>query len=225
MSIISIMKLILSFLTFVFIISAPVAHAFEGTYTMVFSQGRDKMPISIWTKDNHIRMEVQAKEAPGVMVMRGGMEKMLMIMPEQRMYMEMPTPKDMGDAAQNEAPKEGEMPFEKTGETKEILGYTAHEFVYEEGNERLVIWATEEIGSMPFARNPMMKGYADAMRKITGLSSFFPLEMTGYEKGSEKYKMAVTKVDAKELEDSLFEPPAGYMRMSMPGGMPGMFGR
>lgn len=219
-------KIILSCISLLIALGGLSAETFEGMYKMSLSQGKDKMPMTIWTKDNHLRMEIKAQEMAGIMILRDGMESMLMLMPQQRMYMEMPIPQDGLESNSPSEPGEGEdFPFKKTGETKDILGYTAHEFVSEEGKDKLVIWATEELGSMPFARNPMMKGQANMMRKVTGLSSFFPLEMTNYKKGKAEFSMKVTEVKASELEDSLFEAPAGYMRMAMPGGMRGMMGR
>jgi hypothetical protein len=191
---------------------------------MEMSGKKDKASMTIWTKDSHIRMAVASKDMPGEMIMRDGMSAMLMIMPAQRMYMEMQIP-DMSGKMKEQAEKPGdEVPFEKTGKTKEIEGFEAHEFVYEEGKEKMVIWATEELGSMPMARGPAMQGFADAMQKVTGLSAFFPLEMIGYKKGKEQYRMRIKDIEKKELPDSMFLPPEGFRKMTMPAGMGGFMG-
>ena len=199
--------------------------SFEGQYTMEMSGQGDKAKMTIWTKDSHIRMAVAGKDMPGEMIMRDGMSTMLMIMPAQRMYMEMQIP-DMSGKMGGDSGKSGDkVPFEKTGNTKEIEGYEAHEFVFEDGPEKMVIWATEELGAMPMARGPAMQGYAAAMQKVTGLSAFFPLEMTGYnKKGKKTYRMLIKDIDEKELPDSMFLPPAGYRKMTMPAGMGGFMG-
>jgi hypothetical protein len=195
--------------------------SFEGKYTMEMSGQGDKASMTIWTKDSHIRMAVASKDMPGEMIMRDGMSTMLMIMPEQRMYMEMQIPDMSGKMGGQEEKGGDDVPFEKTGNTKEIEGFKAHEFVYEKGAEKMVIWATEELGSMPMARGPAMQGYAAAMQKVTGLSSFFPLEMTGYKKGKKDYQMRIKDIEKKELSDSMFQPPAGFRKMTMPAGMGG----
>ena len=153
------------------------------------------------------------------MILRDGMKTMLMIMPEQGMYMEMAIPQDMFKPEENPPEKEEDFPFKKTGKTREILGYTAHEYLMEDDGEKATIWATDELGSMPFANNPMLKGWSDALRRMTGLDSFFPLETIGTEGGKEAYRLTVTKVEKKSLPDSMFEPPEGMMKMTMPGGM------
>lgn len=199
--------------------------SFEGNYTMEMSGKGDKASMTIWTKDSHIRMAVADKDMPGEMIMRDGLSTMLMIMPSQRMYMEMQIP-DMSGKMGGEKGKPGdEVPFEKTGKTKEIEGYEAHEFIFEDGREKMVIWATEELGAMPMARGPAMQGgYAAAMQKVTGLSAFFPLEVTGYKKGKKTFHMVIKDIDKKELPDSMFLPPAGYRKMTMPAGMGGFMG-
>ena len=85
----------------------------------------------------------------------------------------------------------------------------------------MIIWATEELGSMPYSANPILEGWATAMRKLTGLSAFFPLETIGFEDGKESYLMIVKKVEEKTLPESIFLPPEGYMKLDMPGGMRG----
>jgi hypothetical protein len=205
-------------------LSAPAKAVFEGSYDMEMTSGKDKVTTTIWSKDGHLRMRMSSQEMPGEMILRDGMKQMLVVMPEQRMYMEMTLPDGGPDAGADEAPEDGN-PFRKTGETREILGYKAHEFVHEEGGDKLVIWATEELGSMVFGSNPMMEGFGSTMRKVTGMAAFFPLEMTGYEKGKPSFSMKVRRIERKELDDALFQAPKGFMKMTMPAGMGGMMRR
>lgn len=201
---------------------------FEGTYVMEMSAGKDKVQTSLQVKGGHVRMTVTSQDMPGEMIIRDGMSTMLMLMPQQKMYMEVPLQGMMGALAP-EADKKPEeektIPFKKTGNTRKILGYEAHEFAYELGSDKMVIWATEDLGAMPFIRSPLFEGWGQAMRKVTGLSSFFPLETIGYEKGKPAYKMVIKSIEAKPLPDSLFLPPAGFRKMTMPGGMGGFLGK
>ena len=193
---------------------------FEGQYDMAFSGDGDEVVVSCWVKAGHMRMKVGGKGGVGEMIMRDGMSSMLMIMPQQRMYMEMPVPVDTFDTDEPEL-KDGENPFKKTGKTKKMLGLTVHEFLFDHEGEKMTIWATDELGSMPYANNPMLQGWAIAMRKLTGLKSFFPIETIGTENGKESFKMTVKKVEKKSLPDSMFLPPEGFMKMTIPAGMGG----
>jgi hypothetical protein len=203
------------------------AKAFEGSYVMEMSADGETFETAIWVKDGHVRMKMTSHGAPGEMIMRDGMKTMLVVMPAQKMYMEMPL--EMKDLPTVEVPdkekKLEKLPFEKTGEKRTIGGHEAHEFVYQGEDGKMIIWATDELGSMPFSRNPMMEGWAKAMSKVTGLESFFPLEMAGHENGRVAYRMTVKDIEKKALPDSLFEPPAGFRKMTMPAGMGGFMQR
>jgi hypothetical protein len=208
-------------LFFLSLIRLPAADLFEGSYDMAISSDGEKVTLSVSTKDGNLLMKMPGADVPGEMILRAGMKKMLVIMHEQRMYMEMPL--EAGINAPDEAPseKEGteEMPFRKTGRTKEIQGYTAHEFVIEDEGNKMEIWASEELGGMPFVNNPMMAGAAGPMKKLTGLSAFFPLEVNGYKGTKRNFQMRITRIEKKQLADSLFEAPGGYQKFSMPTGM------
>ncbi|MFO7725310.1 MAG: DUF4412 domain-containing protein [Oceanipulchritudo sp.] len=221
------MKTILLSIALLFALVCQAGEVFEGSYVMKISGDGENISTQIWAKDGHMRMKLAGSEAPGEMIMRDGMETMIVVMPSQRMYMEMPL--DLTDMPTIEGPDmEGapdEIPFEKTDETREILGYTAHEFTFEANGEKMVIWATEDLGSMPYSRNPMMAGWAKAMSAVTGLESFFPLEITGNEKGKVAFRMTVEEIEEKELPDSLFTAPEGFRKMTMPSGMGGFMNK
>ena len=195
--------------------------SFEGQYDMEFSESKETVQVSFWAKGGHLRMKLSGKrDETGEMIFRDGISAMIMVMPQQRMYMEMPIPPESFKTDSGEMDPEG-FPFKETGNSKKILGMDAKEFVFEHEGESMTIWATDELGSMPFANNPMMKGWTDAMRRMTGLKAFFPLEMIGTENGKESYRMKVTKVERKSLPDSMFLPPEGFMKMTLPAGMGG----
>lgn len=211
-------------------VTLQAAEVFEGTYDMKIKADGETFSISLATKDSHVRMSVKGQEMPGEMIMRDGMKTMLMVMPQQKMYMEMPLQGMAetyggGGSSEGDSGSMDEMPFKKTGETKEIDGYKAHEFVFEDEDGKMHIWATEELGAMPFVGGPMMEKSSIPMKRLTGLSSFFPLETIGYEKGKKKFEMTVTNIEKKELPDSLFLPPPGFRKMTMPAGMGGFMGR
>lgn len=195
---------------------------FEGTYTLNFSADGESYSTDFWVKEGNMRMKVDHMGNAGEMIMRDGMQSMLIIMPAQKMYMEMPIELDnMPDVAVPDEEDLKSNPFKKTGETKKIHGYTAHQFIFEQGVDRMEVWASDELGSMPLARNPMLDSLNSVMREVTGLDAFFPLEMIGYERGRKSYSMKVEEIEKKELPDSLFTPPANFRKMTMPAGMGG----
>jgi hypothetical protein len=199
--------------------------AFEGSYDMNF-RGKDmNITTTFWVKGGHVKMKHQGTMAQmGEMIIRDDMSTIIVCVPQQMAYLEMPIPSE-GDFTLPDPDPEGELPFKKTGETKEILGFKAHEFIYEANNEKLVIWATDELGSMPFARNQIFTAWAAAMRRVSGLPNFFPLETLSYAGDKVNVSMKVTKVEKQKLPDSLFRPPEGYRKMTLPAGMGGFMGK
>lgn len=221
------MKTILLSLALVSALLCQAAEVFEGSYVMQISGDGERISTQIWAKDGHMRMKLSSNQAPGEMIMRDGMETMLVVMPAQKMYMEMPLKLDNMPTIKG-MDKEGALekaPFEKTGETRKILGHTAHEFRFDADGEKMVMWATEDLGSMPYSRNPMMAGWGEAMSKVTGLEAFFPLEIKGYEKGKVAFEMTIKDIEKKKLPDSLFTAPEGFRKMTMPSGMGGFMNR
>jgi hypothetical protein len=194
---------------------------FEGQYDMKLTGNDERVDCTFWVKDGNMRMKVSSKgQKSGEMIFPKGSNALIMIVPQQKMYMEMAIPSEP-DTPDTESDEPVESPFTRTGETRKILGYDAHEFLAEGKGEKMVIWATEELGSMPYSNNPILEGWANAMKKMTGLSAFFPLETIGYDGGRESYRMVVTKVEEKALPDAMFLPPKGYMKFDMPAGMGG----
>lgn len=208
-----------------FLMAAPLlsGKAFEGEYDMQLQGDGEVVNCTFWVKTGNMRMKISGKgQESGEMIFRNGTSTMIMIVPSQRMYMEMEIPEGISVPAPDEEELEEDFPFKRTGETRTILGFKAHEFLMEDGAEKMVIWATEGLGTMPYSENPILEGWGAAMRMVTGLKAFFPLETIGYEKGKESFRMTVQRIEPKELPEALFQPPEGFMKFNMPAGMGGM---
>lgn len=197
--------------------------SFEGHYTMELTADKETVMTDFWVKDGHMRMSVTNRNIPGEMIIRSDSDKMLVLIPQQKMYIEVGIPKIKDELPSGEEGTEDSR-FKKTGKTREILGYEAHEFTYEDGNDQLTIWATEELGAMTFGQNPVLQPFAANMLAVTGLKAFFPLEATSSSKGKQSFRMQVKTIEKKKLDDSQFKPPSDYRVMTMPT-MPGGMGR
>ena len=200
------------------------ADAFEGQYDMNFKGPDMDIKTTFWVKGGNIKMRHHGQmEKMGDMIMREDMSTMIVAMPQMMAYLEMPIPSD-GDFSTPAPSEEGELPFKKTGESKEILGHMAHQFIIETGKDKVEIWATDELGSMPFTRNKIFEAWAGTMRQVSGLPNFFPLETIVNSKGKEEFQMKVIRIEKMELPDSTFDPPTGYRKMVLPEGMGSFMG-
>lgn len=185
---------------FVFTGTSLAQSAFEGKITFT-GDGADGETVEYLTKDGAIRMNAPDGEQ-GTMIMKDG--KMIILMPQMNMYMEQPLDVDETITEQDVA----EADIQKTGETKDILGYTCEKWVATDNGEEAEMWVTDEIGNFFFF---------DAVKKDAAFTdifgdSFFPMEII--DGGSVVFK--VTAVEEMSLEESLFEVPAGYKKMDMP---------
>lgn len=148
--------LLLSLLVFV----APVLSAatFEGKVSFKITSGRSKpQDINYLIKGAMLRFEVGGQKEMGGMIVDVAKKKTIMIMDEQRMYMEM----DMTDvAAQAANTAADDVKLEKTGETAKILGYDAVKYISTHEGRKTDLWLAEGLGafmSMPDG-NPMGGG-------------------------------------------------------------------
>jgi hypothetical protein len=138
--------------------------------------------------------------------------------PEQRAMVE----KMMGKMKGAEGGKEPQVEVKKAAETKSIIGYSCNKYVAtEDGKPLLTAWTT--MGVKEFAplradfvalqkrlnetNRAFRSGMAEAYAKIDG----FPMETQMGELTS-----TVTKVEARAIPASDFDPPAGFTKEAPP---------
>lgn len=212
------------FLSFIVALAlAPVANAndkaFEGEITMKVRDGQREEEIDMSVKGSKMRFEVEEQGQKMTMIVNSEAREMMMIMPAQRSYMVMEIPK-AGQTPGQPDPEDAK--WEETGETEEILGYTAKKYTFTDGRTENEIWGTDELGSM----NALMMdepgpsgtpGGISPLEKALRDEGIFPLRIIERGPGGQEASRAdVTKVNASEMDDSLFEPPADFQRMEMP---------
>jgi len=116
--------------------------------------------------------------------------------------------------------KDAPIDVKKTSESKKIAGFSCTKYsVTQEGKETIALWATKDLKGYDSMRKDMeefttrmmatdfggMKGLADAMKKVDG----FPMETDMHE----GVKVAVTKVERKNIAANEFEVPAGFAKV------------
>jgi hypothetical protein len=151
--------------------------------------------------------------------------EMIMVMPEQRMYMVMKMPEPQKPAATATATPPSDVEFVRTGETDRILGYKCEKIIVKTKNGEAEIWGAEGLGVFqgmsrggPMGRPAQKSAWETAL----GEHGFFPLRMVSRDKsGKEQMRMEAVAIDPKSLPDSLFAPPADFQKLEMPsfGGM------
>lgn len=193
---------------------------FEGKVRMKMSTSRgDAHEIDYSVKPGFVRTDMEP--SPGQkasMIMDLGKEEMLILMPQQKMYMVQRL--DSVTAAANEAAGE-DFTFEKTGETEEILGYDCVKYVSKTKDYTSDIWVTEELGrfvGLGNSSNPMggkkKSGPAAAWEKALAGKNFFPLRVVSRDaKGKEQFRLETVDVQKGAQPAALFAAPADYQKL------------
>jgi hypothetical protein len=196
--------------------------AFEGKVHLDMTSGRDSQQIVYSLKGEKARMEMPNLGAGMASIVDGPNQQVLVLMPEQRMYMVMQL-QEAVDAA-NKAGKAHQVTFEDTGETEVILGRTCRKFRITERDSTSEIWAAEGLGKFAGQMGGAGKGNSlPAWQRELAERQFFPLRMiTKDRKGKETLRMQATKIDEMKLDNALFEVPAGYQKFDLGGMMKGM---
>ncbi len=195
---------------------------FEGKVVMNVKSGDKDTDINLFVKGSKTLIQM-TKEEKANLIMDSKDKKMTILMPEQKMYMEMDMNMMKGMAEKmkknDEADDKGKMngKFDKTGETKEINGYECEKWVYtdDDGN-KTEAWMTKELGNFMGFSNPMANDESSSWQKEIEGKGYFPMQAIHYEDGKVESSMEVKSVDKKSLDAGMFEVPADYKKFSMP---------
>jgi hypothetical protein len=202
--------LVLTAIVFAFVHTGYAQDQFEGKVTFNVYDDGESHTVEYFVKDNKIRFDANEEGQQGQIVMDPSAKQVMIIMPQQKMYMVMPIP-DTNMDSDNSGKMDDDTKFVKTGETKEILGYTAEKWTYKDGNDVGEAWMTKDVGALRLFNNPMQEDKPDWQKDLEG-AGYFPLLVL--ENGKKVYE--VTKVEKKSLDESMFEAPAGFQKMDMP---------
>jgi len=196
--------------------AAESKEKFQGSVKMQIEEGRNTHTVDYHVKGDRMRIE-GIGEMGGAMIMNMGEREMIMLMEDQRMYMRMPIPAEA--AAHAEPGAETEPHIERTGDTREILGYQARRYLVRDGDRRMEVWGTEELKPLAMLQMPEEQPGRPSTPQASALDEvdFFPLMVEERdERGRVVSRMEVMAVDERNLPDTLFAPPAGYQSFQMP---------
>ncbi len=195
---------------------------FEGKVVMNVKSGDKDTDINMFVKGNKTLIQVSNEQKANV-IMDSKAKTMTILMPEQKMYMEMDMNMMKGMTEKmkknDEAEDNGKMngKFDKTGETKDINGYECEKWVYtdDDGN-KTEAWMTKELGNFMGFSNPMANDESSSWQKEIEGKGYFPMLAVHYVDGEVESSMEVKSVDKKSLDESMFEVPAGFSKLNMP---------
>ncbi len=187
--------------------------SFEGKVTMKVQSEGNSNTMNYLIKGNKMRMEFSGMGHTGVMIMDVANKKADMLMPEQKMYMEI-NMNDFKDLAKDQAK---DVDFKKTDETKTINGYDCVKWVYKSKDAHGDMWMTKDLGSFMMFNSPMGHSEQPEWMKTIQNEGYFPMLVTIYDNDNKTTsQMEVTSVEKKSLDASLFTVPSDYKLFQMP---------
>ncbi len=165
-------------------------------------------------------METQGMQT--VTIMDVPDDKIYMIMPSQRMYMEMSMGQiqKMAEQMQHDTMDiDKDIDVTKTGRMETIAGHRCEHWIISSSTGKVDACMAKGIGTFMQGRTPMSRGRSEpAWQREAREQGAFPLTVAD---DSGKVLFQVTQIERKSLDASLFQPPSDFQKMSMPG-MPGM---
>jgi len=201
--------------------------AFEGTVKFTMTTHQTTVPMTYVMKNGLVRAEIEAPNGQtAAMLMDFAKHEMLILMPQQKMYVVQPLPDPAAIASQAQA--QGNPPdVQLTGQYETILGHKCQKIVMKTGDTVAEMWGAEGMGTFmnPGMGGPMGRGAPRSTWEAElAKRGFFPLRVVTRDAGGEeRLRMEATAIDTTEPADALFVPPPDYKKFEMPA-MPGMGG-
>lgn len=201
--------------------TAFAQQSFEGEVDLKYTGRQGDNTIRYFTRDGNVRIELGEKARMAGRSMTAGpiilkQNQLLVLLPEKKMYIERTI--DLKGKA-NEFGRKNDISknLKKTGDTRDILGYKAEQWILKDNNTDIEIWSTGELGNIALFQGLGGITQADMpdWQKELLSSGFFPMLLIQKDRdGREINRLEVTAVNKKELSAGLFEVPSGYRSMA-----------
>ena len=187
------------------------AQSFEGTIEFTKTTGPVVTNYRYFIKGGHVRIEeISTKgNVQGIMLVDTREKSVIALSPDRRLYMDVPNMR---------LPKDIKAEMKKTGETKQLAGYSSEKWTVKSPAEdrQITYWVAQDAFDffVPLLETLNRKDeQAVFFLKMDDTKGVFP--MLGVEQkmdGTEVSRLEVTKVVRGEQRPALFEIPQGYTK-------------
>jgi len=211
---------LLRFSSSVAVLLVPVvAHAqskFEGSITMALTARQGTTEITYLVRGDQLRLDMPATGGmTGYIVRDAGKNMTTMVMPSQRMYMDLGALQAMVPEAATRTTKSPDI--KPTGKKETIAGVECEHVIVTADDGQYDVCGAKGLGAFASMSSPMSRGNSGPPGLDRLGKDFFPLKV---QKVGGEVAMQVTKIEKKSLDASMFAVPEGYQKMEMPGRRP-----
>lgn len=214
---------------------AATQGTFEGAVAGIFKTDGKSIPFRYQQLGSRLRQEYTIENMSFITLYDGTTGDMITIMPQQKQYMKqnMRTAsgpmRGLSGGGQQKAPDLTKTKVTDLGRSETIAGRRCDHYRFENLEDKdhgtFDICGAKGLGfmGMPGDVNGMMPSTIQLLRSQNpalvklAREGFFPLRMTINNKKNQKIEWEVTQLDLRRPDASLFQPPAGYKPMQMPG--------
>ena len=209
--------------------TAYAAGSFEGVVHFTMKHDGQARVFDYALKGDKIRVDLGGDTGRmGSLIVDQHTNKRMVLVPEQRMVMDLPPLESLPIEKSAAASK---FTLTRTGKTETILGYRCEQWVGQNDEGDTEIWAATGLGSFigtGSGGGHGMGGSAEATPswvKEMREQGAFPLRVvTKNREGQERDRVEATSIEKKALSEDLFAVPADYQRFDLEGMMRGMGG-
>jgi hypothetical protein len=176
---------------------------FEGEVDyLVTTPGSPESTVSYYIKEGKVRIEMDGKDGIAY-VYDTKLNRIFSINPKEKTYtLTSLTP------ATTLGKFEGKV--SRSGKTDTLLGRKCEAFVYENQYGKSEMWGDDVLYETMVKATQSAKTTVDFLTAIKS-SGHFTLKTVSYDPmGAPTMTMTASKIEKKSLDDSLFQPPAGY---------------
>ncbi|HTI06874.1 MAG TPA: DUF4412 domain-containing protein [Gemmatimonadales bacterium] len=221
-------------------VPAAAQGAFEGTVNGTMTASGKSIPFRYSQLGSRIRTEYSMEGHNVATIYDATTGDMTYVMPEQRKYM-MLNMRDMSGMARqmagamggrgHDAPDWSKVKVTATGQRETIAGIACEHYLFESTDDQqkhhqLDMCGASGLGFMGMAGQTkslmpstiaMLRSQNPDLARIAR-QGFFPLKMSTTESGEGSFTWTVTQIERGRPAAALFQPPAGYTELKMPGG-------
>jgi hypothetical protein len=195
---------------------AQAQSKFEGSITLALMSSQGTTEMTYLIRGDQLRMDAPARGAASGYVLRDGSKNVTtMVMPSQRMYMDLSAIQAMMPNAATHGAKAPDIKV--TGKKETIAGQECEHVIVTSDDGQYDVCGAKGFGSFAQPSSPMNRGQSGPAGLERLGKDFFPLKV---QKVGGEVSLQVTKIEKKTLDASLFAIPDGFQKMEMPGRRP-----
>lgn len=201
-------KTILFFGIFILIHFGTAAQDFEGViyYEVAELSAAGMSEMAYMIKEGKARMEYGNEEQKSSVLFLPDKNQMVVMIHQMQGYMTM----DIDDAEEMDESSESEQ-AENTGQTKTIAGRSCEVWRITDPEETYEVCVAKNMGN--FVMPNTDEETPDWARELME-EGFMPLEVVTLENGGRSVDMRATRIEERNIDDSLFSIPEGYKDMT-----------